>query len=132
MELGVDSVKKLVLIFIMATALLGEACYAEPRGGLPAVNPRLGEVHVDAFHERHRHRVVAIVVLPSFYVGPAFPPYYFPNYSYDPTSQPVYVEQDPPADMEQQVGGYWYYCADPAGYYPYVLTCPTMWLLVAP
>jgi hypothetical protein len=134
MDLGIDNMKKLALIFTMAVALFGGigACYAEPRGGLPAVNPRPGEVHGDPFHAGHRHRVVAVVVSPSFYVGPAFAPYYYPNDSYYPPSQPAYVEQDPPADLEQQVGGYWYYCADPAAYYPYVLTCPTMWLLVAP
>src|ERR1700681_633280 len=27
---------------------------------------------------------------------------------------------------------YWYYCADPEGYYPYVQNCPTAWMLVAP
>ena len=27
---------------------------------------------------------------------------------------------------------YWYYCREPAGYYPDVLTCPSAWLQVVP
>jgi hypothetical protein len=87
-------------------------------------------MHGSVFHRRHRFRVVAIVVAVPFLVGPASSPYYS-NYSYYPSSQPVYVEQDPPADMEQQPGGYWYDCADPEGYYPYARNCLMAWMLVA-
>jgi len=30
------------------------------------------------------------------------------------------------------VAGYWYYCQDPAGYYPTVASCPGGWTQVAP
>jgi hypothetical protein len=36
-----------------------------------------------------------------------------------------YVQPDAPP-------GYWYYCQEPAGYYPYVQQCPTEWLTVLP
>lgn len=34
---------------------------------------------------------------------------------------PAYVGPSPPTI------GYWYHCADPAGFYPYVSTCPGGW-----
>jgi hypothetical protein len=42
---------------------------------------------------------------------------YYPDYGYDNYSQP-YASQA------------WYYCADPAGYYPYVTQCNTGWQTV--
>jgi hypothetical protein len=38
------------------------------------------------------------------------------------------------AEVESQGSGsnYWYYCREPAGYYPDVLTCPSAWLQVVP
>jgi hypothetical protein len=44
---------------------------------------------------------------------------------------PVYVEQSRPAQREL-ASGYWYYCTDPAGYYPYVQSCTQPWMQVAP
>jgi hypothetical protein len=37
-------------------------------------------------------------------------------------------------DVESQGSGsnYWYYCRDPAGYYPDAQTCPSGWLQVVP
>jgi len=45
----------------------------------------------------------------------------------------VYGDPDA-ADVEPQDSGlnYWYYCPNPAGYYPDVQTCPTGWLQVVP
>ncbi len=71
-------------------------------------------MHGGVFHRGHQYRVVAIVVAVPIFVGPASSPYYY-NYSYYPSSQPIYVEQHPPPEMEQQQGGYWHYCADPEG-----------------
>ena len=42
---------------------------------------------------------------------------YYPDYGYDDYSQP-YTSQT------------WYYCSDPAGYYPYVTQCNTGWQTV--
>ena len=51
-----------------------------------------------------------------------------------PPSAPVVVEpaplyQERPQTAAQQ---YWYYCQDPAGYYPYVKECPRGWQPVSP
>jgi len=65
-------------------------------------------------------------VWPYAYYG-AYPSYDpRPMYASDTTT--VYVEP------EQQVAPtyYWYYCADPTGYYPYVQSCNDAWLAVVP
>jgi|SRR5215472_15957583 len=42
---------------------------------------------------------------------------YYPDYGYYGDSQPYYSQT-------------WYYCSDPAGYYPYVAECNTGWQAV--
>ena len=72
-------------------------------------------------------------------------PYYYPPYAYYPApvviqQQPVYIEQNSPQPQfqpqpqaqPQAPSGYWYFCAEPNGYYPYVKECPTGWQRVAP
>jgi hypothetical protein len=44
---------------------------------------------------------------------------------------PVYVQQSPPVYV-QQPQAYWYYCPNPAGYYPTVSSCPSGWMPVLP
>jgi hypothetical protein len=77
--------------------------------------------------------------------GPAWwgPGYYYPPsyYAYPPAvvtvpaSPPVYIErgeaQSAPAP-DQGSQNWWYYCANPSGYYPYVKQCPGGWQRVAP
>jgi hypothetical protein len=50
-----------------------------------------------------------------FYPTPVYP---YP----DPYLPPAAVPSPPPAETQ-----YWYYCPDPAGYYPYVPQCRTGW-----
>jgi hypothetical protein len=66
---------------------------------------------------------------------PLFPPYYAypPPVVYAPppvvyTPPPVYAAPV----VVQQPTQYWYYCDNPAGYYPYVPSCPTPWRPVTP
>ena len=60
-----------------------------------------------------------------------------PYYAYPPavvtvpTAPPVYIQQTPPA-AQQNPSGFWYYCNNPQGYYPYVKQCPGGWQQVAP
>ena len=35
-------------------------------------------------------------------------------------------------EVKSQGSNYWYYCRNPAGYYPDVLSCPSAWLPVVP
>lgn len=56
---------------------------------------------------------------------------YPPNVVTVPTSPPVYIQQSPPV-VQQYQSGYWYYCSNPEGYYPYVKECPNGWQQVPP
>ena len=73
---------------------------------------------------------------PVYWGGYWGPSYYYPPYYYQPTvvtapvSPPTYVEQAPAAPAPQP--GYWYYCAQSRGYYPYVKECPEGWQHVSP
>jgi len=65
--------------------------------------------------------------------APYYPysPYYYPYYTPSPGFQQepsTYIQQAPAP--EQQL--YWYFCADPQGYYPYVQKCPKGWMKVVP
>jgi hypothetical protein len=48
-----------------------------------------------------------------------------------PTAPPIYIQQQAPAITEKYPAGYWYYCRNPDGYYPYVKECPNGWQQVS-
>ena len=48
-----------------------------------------------------------------------------------PVTPPVYIQQAPPV-IQQYPPGYWYYCNNPEGYYPYIQQCPNGWQQVEP
>lgn len=64
-------------------------------------------------------------------------PYYFPYYAYPPAvvtvpaTPPVYIQQSAPT-VQQYPSGYWYYCYNPEGYYPYIKKCLNDWQQVEP
>ena len=81
------------------------------------------------------------------------PLWYYPHYYYPPpryyyhapvivqSAPPVYVERpaefverpaEPAAQHEPAAQGWWYYCEQTRGYYPYVKTCPGGWQRVPP
>ena len=65
------------------------------------------------------------------------PDYYSYPYSYPPdvtvlSSPPVYVDEGDQVAVPPPQSNYWYYCANPQGYYPYVTQCPAGWQRVAP
>ncbi len=87
-----------------------------------------------AFHGGHGHFSTSVWIGPVWGPGwgPAYP-YYYPYYS----TPPVVVQQQPEEYVQQPAPqsedtGYWYYCQDPKGYYPYVKKCPNGWLRVVP
>lgn len=77
-------------------------------------------------------------VYPGPYLGPYPAPYYYPPYYYPPSvvtvpgSPPVYIEREESSQPVPKESAYWYYCANPQGYYPYVKECPGGWQAVAP
>jgi len=78
---------------------------------------------------------------PFYYPYYAYPYYSYPYSYYSPTivttpaAPPVYIQQAPqPQQQPSQnlAAGYWYYCHNPEGYYPYIKQCPGGWQQVAP
>jgi hypothetical protein len=92
-------------------------------------------------HGRTHYRVY-INPFPGYYgLGPYayYPPYgyYYPSYPYyyppvvaAPAAPTTYIERG--ESQSAAPANYWYYCTDPAGYYPYVKECPTEWQKVSP
>ena len=75
----------------------------------------------------HRpHRIIFVYVPAYASVGVPYYPYF-----YSPAA-PAYVEQDPPDYAYREPNGFYYWCPDPAGYYPDQQDCPIGWRLVAP
>ncbi len=109
-----------VALVLLATALAS--------GTASAHGPR-GRVHFGV------HIGAPLWYYPSYYYPPA---YYYPPPYYPPvivqSSPPVYVERpaEPAAAQEPAQQGWWYYCEQTRGYYPYVKTCPGGWQRVAP
>src|SRR5213594_3479559 len=98
-----------------------------------------GTVTADAWGARGFNSSTIVVARPHVFVGPRVfvgvgvgAPVWWPAYAYP---YPAYAYA-PPTDYAQPYGrqesAYWYYCQNPAGYYPYVQQCPTSWLQVVP
>ena len=89
-------------------------------GGFSGIHGRFAGVH-NGFGERHEgfrdRRNGFIGGLGFGYYGYPYGWDYSPDYGYYDYSQP-YTSQT------------WYYCSDPAGYYPYVAQCNTGWQAV--
>lgn len=70
---------------------------------------------------------------PVYYSSPTY--YAAPEVIY--TQPPVVVHSAPPVVLPPAPSAYaeqawWYYCNQPAGYYPYVKACPSGWTRISP
>lgn len=73
------------------------------------------------------------------YAGYGYPRYGFAPYGYygpattviTQAAPPVYIEQGSTSAIGPAADGYWYYCNNPDGYYPYVRQCPNGWQQVS-
>ncbi len=73
------------------------------------------------------------VAAPLFWPGYFYPPaYYYPPVVEAPYGPTEYIEQGVAPAAPPQSQAMWYYCAEPEGYYPYVLQCPGGWQAVPP
>jgi hypothetical protein len=121
-------------VAVTAIALLLGAVAA---GDASAWDRGRGGFHHHGFHGGRVFIGPRVFVGPRFFVGPRYYPYYaypYPYYPYYDYAPPVVVTPPPPTDYVQREPqpGYWYYCQDPAGYYPTVAACPGGWVQVAP
>ena|SRR5436309_1446154 len=73
---------------------------------------RAGPHNVDV-DRVHRRRPVVIIVGMPILAGPTYDSYYVA-----------------PMEVYRTIDGFYYYCAEPAGYYPSVQDCPNGWRLV--
>lgn len=84
---------------------------------------------------------------PYGYASYGYAPYGYPLQGYygatttviaTPATQPVYIEQSSATNNASgnssgpASDGYWYYCSNPDGYYPYVKQCANGWQRVPP
>ena len=90
----------------------------------------------------HGPRVGIFVGYPGYWGAWPYPnaysyPAYYPYPAYGP-SELVYVPSEPTTyvqrgqDAPSTSSNYWYYCTDPAGYFPYVENCAKAWIPVVP
>jgi hypothetical protein len=61
---------------------------------------------------------------------PSYPAPVYPDQVY--VQPPVVVTQVAPQPAPVSEQNWWYYCSQPAGYYPYVKACPMGWTKVSP
>lgn len=72
--------------------------------------------------------------------GYGYAPYGYSGYGYapygyygpataviTPSAPPIYIEQGSVNATGPAADGYWYYCSNPDGYYPYVRQCSSGW-----
>lgn len=115
-------------VILLATLLASSGAYADPF--------HRGRPFGGRFYGHHRHPGFSFYFGTPWYPRPYFSyPYYYPYYPpvvTVPTEPPVYIERDPPQTRQSLSPGYWYYCSNPEGYYPYVKDCPYGWRQVDP
>ena len=125
------TMKKLILALLpfvlLATAL---PVFAQPRHGW-----RGGFHNRDIvvwrggrwYHGRHGPRLGWWWIVGGAWYWYPSPVYPYPN----PYTPPLVVQvPQPPPPQPQALPPTWYYCDNPAGYYPYVPECPSGWKTV--
>jgi len=124
---------KILLFLLVASLCAGKAAFADrhyhrgwhPHGGYRGYYraPAFGFYFGIPWYSRPYYPY-------SYYSYPYYP--YYPPVVAVPSNPPVYIERDPPQTTQQFPSGYWYYCDNPSGYYPYVKECPQGWRQVEP
>lgn len=118
-----STVRLFLALLTLATLAVSGVADAHPRGGR-----YYGRYHG---HPRFGFYFGAPLYTRPFYPYPYYP-YYPPEIVTIPVEPPVYIEREAPRSDQSLSPGYWYYCTDPEGYYPYVKECPSGWLQVNP
>ena len=110
-------------LIIMASVAISGIAWADA--------PRSHGHHFHGHHHRGHFGVFIGAPWPWYYPPPYYYPYY-PGTIVVPSSPPQYIERSDEAAASTLPPGYWYYCRNPDGYYPYVKECPGGWQQVAP
>jgi hypothetical protein len=98
--------------------------------------------HSHVSHRHHGHFSTSIWLGPAWgwsVWDPFYYPYYYPyRYPYPYYASPTVVVPQQPEEYisspeaKEEPAGYWYYCKEANGYYPYVKRCPGGWMKVVP
>jgi hypothetical protein len=86
----------------------------------------------------HGHASVGVFIaaplfLPRYFDAPFYDYYYYnPPLVSAPSAPTTYIQQRTAGPSDDEGQGYWYYCGDPQGYYPYLQQCPGGWQQVSP
>ncbi|MGD9601224.1 MAG: hypothetical protein AB7O21_15850 [Gammaproteobacteria bacterium] len=115
-------------IVVVACMLAGVLGVAEPAAAWR------GHRH----HGRHSH--FGLYLGAPLFWGPSYYRPWYPDYYYPPRTviierEPsVYIQRQdvPPPQAQAQATQLWYYCPNPAGYYPHVPNCTQAWVPVDP
>lgn len=101
---------------------------------------RHGGGHSHGHGHGHFHSSVGFYFNDPYPWGPD--PFFYPYRPYIYNPAPVIIEQrEPPVYIQRQLApaapaqtasANWYYCQNPAGYYPYVQSCTQPWVSVDP
>jgi hypothetical protein len=89
------------------------------------------------YRHHHPHGGFGFYIGGPLYYGPwswrGYPPPYWsePRTVIIEREAPVYVQRQP-VPPQAQATTLWYYCPDPAGYYPHVPSCNVQWVPVDP
>jgi hypothetical protein len=90
-----------------------------------------GEYHRG--HARIGVFIAAPLFLPRYFDAPFYDYYFYnPPLVNVPSAPTTYIQQGAALPSDEAGQGYWYYCADPQGYYPYVQQCLGGWQQISP
>jgi len=119
----------------LLAALILSGCAALGTGSALA-DPYFHGRHFGGGFHHHSHPgfslYFGVPLWPRYYNPYPYYPYYPPAVVTVPSSPPVYIERSPPPVNQPLPSGYWYYCNNPQGYYPYVTECAAGWRQVDP
>jgi len=79
-------------------------------------------------HRHHFHGSFGLHFGDPFWWG--YDPFFYRPYVYAPPT--VVIPREPPVYIQKPAVTLWYYCPNPAGYYPYVQSCTQQWVAVDP
>lgn len=134
--------KPLITLCIVATlgsSVVGEAAASGGRHGGYGHGGHFGGDFGHHSYGGHSSSNFGLYFGDPFFWGPSpFYQNYAPDYYRAPSTviierePPVYIQRQPQPQQQAQAAPLWYYCPNPAGYYPQIANCSQQWVPVDP
>lgn len=117
------------LMLVLGLIAMFASSLAFAHRGFHHSRPRIGVfIGAPAFWPRYHYpRRYYYHYPPAYYA-----PYWYPPVVIVPSAPPTYIERADEENEASAPSSYWYYCADPPGYYPEVKECQGDWQPVPP